>query len=108
MPKTSILGRRETKPISEPPVDWAGSAPEYYVYQALFRLGYKGRFQYQSPLWGGRAVKGGVVIDFYISQDFAKDLDEHLKSLGKDDGPNKKYILIVKQVLNQMVSEYIN
>lgn len=35
---------------------------------ALYQLGYKDRFSYQYPLFGGRTAKGGTVIDFYIGE----------------------------------------
>lgn len=48
--------------------DWLGSEPEWLVYHALLRLGYKDRFTYQSSRMGGRLAKGGAVIDFYIEE----------------------------------------
>lgn len=50
------------------PNDFEGTAPEYAVYQALVRLGFEGRFEFQSSRLGGRATHGGVVIDFYIPE----------------------------------------
>jgi very-short-patch-repair endonuclease len=54
--------------IPEPPVEWVGSLPEWNVYWALLRLGYKDRFTYQSPMMGGRIQKGGAVIDFFVEE----------------------------------------
>ena len=48
-----------------------------------------------------------VVMDFYISKEFARDLDKHLKSLGDENGPNRKYIMIVKDVLTKMIQQYL-
>ena len=50
------------------PDDWEGSIPEYFVMWALFKLGYKDRFDYQKPFGGGRLQKGGTVIDFYLPE----------------------------------------
>jgi len=46
------------------PGDWVGTAPEYYVYWALTKL--KVNFEYQSDVIGGRAERGGAVLDFYL------------------------------------------
>lgn len=50
------------------PSSWAGSEPEWAVYQALIKLGYQeGKdFSYQSPIMGGRMEYGGAVLDFVI------------------------------------------
>jgi len=66
----SLSGRRRKEPrqYPEPPNWWAGSLPEWLVYNALLRLGYKDRFTYQSPQMGGRLDKGGAVLDFYIPE----------------------------------------
>ena len=68
--RISLMGRRraEPKPYSDPPSWWRGSLPEWVVYEALLKLGYKGRFTYQSPAMGGRLAKGGAVIDFLIEE----------------------------------------
>ena len=52
----------------KPPVDWLGSGPEWAVYQALIRLGYKPDedFIYQSPQAGGRMEYGGAILDFLL------------------------------------------
>jgi len=50
------------------PETWSGSTPEYYIYWAMFRLGYKDRFDYQVSYAGGRQLKGGTVIDFFIPE----------------------------------------
>lgn len=49
-----------------PPPSWMGSLPEYYVYDALIKLGMKGEFIYQSSQMGGRGAKGGAIVDFYF------------------------------------------
>jgi hypothetical protein len=41
-----------------------GTEPEYYVYQALTRLGVD--FDYQSSKMGGRQERGGAILDFFI------------------------------------------
>jgi hypothetical protein len=41
-----------------------GSSWEWNHARALWALGWD--FQYQVPLWGGRRVRGGVVLDFLI------------------------------------------
>lgn len=56
----------EAQGIPEVPGDWVGSKPEWFVYWALIRLGFKNRFTYQSAQLGGRLTKGGAVIDFMI------------------------------------------
>lgn len=50
------------------PSNWTGSKPEFVVYVALIRLGYKeGRdFTYQSAIAGGRMDYGGAILDFVI------------------------------------------
>ena len=53
----------------EAPPDWAGSLPEYMVYNSLtttFRLRDGNEFDYQTSLLGGRMSKGGVVLDFFF------------------------------------------
>tara|TARA_R100001086_G_scaffold232612_1_gene153905 strand:- start:136 stop:537 length:402 start_codon:yes stop_codon:yes gene_type:complete len=52
--------------IRDVPADFDGSLPEYIVFQTLVRLGFEPGidFNFQSPLFGGRLEKGGVVIDF--------------------------------------------
>jgi len=51
-----------------PPAGWLGSTPEWAVYWALTKLGYKPDqdFTYQSAEMGGRLALGGVVLDFLI------------------------------------------
>ena len=53
----------------ELPPTWEGSAPEYLCYTTLIKLGKAPMtdFTFQTPLLGGRAVKGGSVIDFMFS-----------------------------------------
>lgn len=48
------------------PANFEGSLPEFIVFQTLERLGFEPGvdFSFQSPLFGGRIEKGGVVIDF--------------------------------------------
>ncbi len=50
------------------PEGFPGTTPEWLVYQALTQLGYKDGedFDYQSSEQGGRAERGGSVLDFYI------------------------------------------
>jgi hypothetical protein len=52
--------------IRSVPPDFDGTLPEYIVFQTLVRLGFQPGvdFTFQSPLFGGRIEKGGVVIDF--------------------------------------------
>ena len=52
------------------PSNWPGTTPEYLVYRALEGLGYKevDDFDYQSSQQGGRAERGGSVLDFYIPE----------------------------------------
>ena len=42
----------------------AGSSYEWSIARALWTLGWT--FQYQVPLFGGRMVRGGVVLDFLV------------------------------------------
>lgn len=48
--------------------DWAGSLPELLVFNELLRRGYQPNvdFWYQAPIWGGRHIRGGFVIDFWF------------------------------------------
>ncbi len=48
------------------PETFAGTAPEFAVFQALNRLGFRDRFEFQSSKFGGRATRGGLVLDFWI------------------------------------------
>lgn len=66
----AIFGRqtKEPSPVPAPPPDWIGSLPEWYVFWALLKLGFKGRFTYQSSRMGGRLSKGGAVLDFEIEE----------------------------------------
>ena len=48
------------------PENFVGTAPEFAVFQALNRLGFRDRFEFQSSKFGGRAVRGGLVADFFI------------------------------------------
>ena len=52
--------------IRDVPADFEGTLPELIVFQTLVRLGFEPGidFSFQSPLFGGRLEKGGVVIDF--------------------------------------------
>lgn len=70
MAKISLLGRSkvESQEMSSPPPDWMGSLPEWYIFQALLKLGMRGQFTYQSPMMGGRLEKGGAVIDFHFPE----------------------------------------
>ena len=54
--------------VPNTPAEWDGSKPEWAVYWALTRLGYKEgvHFVYQSPQMGGRIYLGGAVLDFYF------------------------------------------
>lgn len=63
-----LFGRKTKQEtgLPETPEWWPGSRPEWLVYNALLKLGYKDRFTYQSPALGGRQVKGGAIIDFLI------------------------------------------
>ena len=62
-----VLVKEENR-LPEVPSWWMGSIPEYLVFNALLKLGYKNRFTYQSAQMGGRLAKGGVVIDFEIPE----------------------------------------
>lgn len=70
MAKLSLLGKKRKEPTNQQPVPawFVGSIPEWQVYYALLKLGYKNRFTYQSSQLGGRQARGGAVIDFYISE----------------------------------------
>ena len=48
--------------------EWAESIPEFLVFEELVRRGLEPGidFFYQSPLFGGRHIRGGRVIDFYF------------------------------------------
>ena len=50
------------------PVGFPGTEPEYRVYVALRGLGYieDVDFIFQSSQLGGRVVRGGIVLDFYL------------------------------------------
>jgi len=50
------------------PENFVGTAPEFAVFQALNRLGFRDRFEFQSSKFGGRAVRGGLVADFFIGE----------------------------------------
>jgi len=52
--------------LPDPPANWMGSKPEFYVYHALISLGKKPGvdFVFQSAFMGGRMQKGGDVVDF--------------------------------------------
>jgi hypothetical protein len=41
-----------------------GSKEEYWIALWLYKYGYK--FQFQKWIWGGRALRGGQIIDFWI------------------------------------------
>jgi len=51
------------------PEGWIGSLPEFLVFSELIRRGLQEGtdFTYQSPLLGGRAERGGLVVDFIFS-----------------------------------------
>lgn len=70
MARLSLYGRRKIKTANQQPVPtwWVGSIPEWQVYSALLKLGYKDRFTYQSSQLGGRQSRGGAVIDFLIPE----------------------------------------
>ena len=60
----------EKKP--EPPIgliqgQTPGSVEEWRVANVLWRLGWKNKFIYQHPVFGGKRVRGGQVIDFLIN-----------------------------------------
>lgn len=52
--------------LSDVPLGFEGSLPEYIVLRTLKRLGKTDGidFSYQSPLFGGRIERGGIVVDF--------------------------------------------
>ena len=54
--------------VPKPPATWPGSIPEWHIYWALTRLGYKEGedFTYQAPVFGGRMEYGGAVLDFVL------------------------------------------
>jgi len=54
--------------LPETPASFFGSRPEFLVYWALLKLGYKNRFEFQSSQLGGRLTKGGAILDFYIPE----------------------------------------
>lgn len=43
----------------------AGSSYEWFIARALWALGWM-NFDYQVPLFGGRSVRGGIVVDFIV------------------------------------------
>ena len=49
-----------------------------------------------------------VVMDFYISKEFANEIQNHLNTLGDEKGPNRKSIIIVKDTLRSMIHEFID
>jgi len=51
------------------PAGWPGSLPEFLVYRALERLGLQDGvdFIYQSPQFGGRLTRGGLILDFMFN-----------------------------------------
>ena len=52
------------------PLNWAGSLPEYLVYESLTSSFGKEEgidFSYQSSRLGGRLFKGGVILDFFFT-----------------------------------------
>ena len=55
-----------TQVNTEPPASWEGSLPEYIAYNTFISFGLvPGEdFDYQSPMMGGRATRGGLVLDF--------------------------------------------
>ena len=62
------------QPVERVPESWlerGGSQPEYWIYRALYRAGYKEGpgflgFRYQSKKFGGRLQRGGAIVDFEI------------------------------------------
>lgn len=62
--------------ISEPPVNFIGTRPEWAIFNALTRL--KVDFEFQSSQLGGRRNRGGAVLDFYIS---SQNLGINIQSL---------------------------
>ena len=70
MARISLFPKAVKEPTAfpEPPADWMGSRPEWAIFWALLRLGYKDRFTYQSAKMGGRLARGGAVIDFEIPE----------------------------------------
>lgn len=50
------------------PSGFGGSAPEYAIFWAFEKLGYKDgvNFFYQSPFAGGRYLAGGGILDFWV------------------------------------------
>ena len=65
-PTQPKLASEATPPWQNPPSGWKGSKPEWSIYWAAERLGYKDGVNvfYQSPYAGGRLNRGGAVIDF--------------------------------------------
>ena len=51
------------------PADWAGSLPEFLVFQELVRRGKRPDvdFTYQVGFQGGRLQKGGMILDFLFT-----------------------------------------
>ncbi len=47
------------------PADWSGTTPEYFVWWALNRI-IPGQFTFQQSMGGGRQVRGGLVVDFFV------------------------------------------
>ena len=62
------------RPVEQVPEHWlarGGSRPEYWIYRALYRAGFKegfgpGHFIYQAKRFGGRLTRGGAVVDFEV------------------------------------------
>lgn len=54
--------------VDSAPAGFPGTLPEYLVFMALIKLGYEGRFIFQSSQMGGRETKGGTVADFEIPE----------------------------------------
>ena len=74
---TRVLG-----PVSEPKIDepmgliqgkQPGSREEWRVYLSLLK--YKVRFEFQVPIFGGRAVAGGYIIDYVVYDPFPNALE---------------------------------
>ena len=59
-----VIGREEE--TKAPPPGFVGTAPEFAVFEALNRLGFRDQFEFQSSKFGGRNVRGGIVADFFI------------------------------------------
>ena len=68
-PVRDLWAAQEDDAPLEPPPGFPGTAPEYSIYAALFRMVQKGQisdFEFQSPEQGGRYERGGSILDFFL------------------------------------------